>query len=138
MKKALVTIISNPCFHSVALFRLENFLYKIHLSPLSKLLWYINRVLFHTDIDYRARLAGGFKLVHGLGVVIGSGVESKGRLTVYQGVTIGGTGKYIEDKGRKIWMPILGDNVILATDSKVLGPVLLQDNTFVKAGKIVS
>lgn len=96
--RALGTLLLNPCFHAVALHRLAAFLYRAHLEPLSKLVWCLNRMLYHIDIDYRAKLAPGFRLVHGLGVVIGAGVESEGPLTVYQGVTIGGShGKSRED-----------------------------------------
>lgn len=90
IKKVAATILLNPCFHCVCLYRLSNLLYRKHLAPLSKVVWYINRLLFHADIDFRADLGGGFVLVHGLGVVIGSSVMSTGPLTVYQGVTIGG------------------------------------------------
>ncbi len=62
------------------------------LTPVrAKVVWYLNRVLYHVDLDYKAQLAPGFKLVHGLGVVVGAGVVSDGPLTVYQGVTIGGS-----------------------------------------------
>lgn len=137
-KKMFATIIANPCFHCVAIFRLSNLFYKLHLSPVSKLLWYINRLLFYVDIDYRADLAGGLVLIHGLGVVIGSGVRSEGRLTVYQGVTIGGSGSYIYKDERKIWMPHIGENVKLYTDCKLFGPVFIEDNTIVKSGQIIS
>ena len=78
-------------------------------------------------------------LVHGLGVVIGSGVVSKGRLKVFQGVTIGGNGseyRIIED--RKVWMPQIGNNVTLCTDAKLFGPIKVQENSMIKAGKIIS
>lgn len=81
LEKKLATIFLNPNFHSVCLFRLANLFYRMHLSIISKILWYINRMLFHVDIDYRADLAGGFVLVHGLGTVIGKTVISKGPLT---------------------------------------------------------
>lgn len=89
-KKMIMTILANPCFHSVLLYRISRLFYKIHLSFISKIIWYINRLLFHVDIDFRADLAGGFVLIHGLGVVIGAGVISEGPLKVYQGVTLGG------------------------------------------------
>lgn len=60
LEKKLATIFLNPNFHSVCLFRLANLFYRMHLSIISKILWYINRMLFHVDIDYRADLAGGF------------------------------------------------------------------------------
>lgn len=73
-------------------------LYRCHLEPLAKIVWCLNRMLYHVDLDYKAKLAPGFRLVHGLGVVIGAGVVSEGPLTVYQGVTIGGShGRHRED-----------------------------------------
>lgn len=98
--RSLGTLLLNPCFHAVALFRLSAILYRAHLEPLAKMVWYVNRILYHVDIDYRARLAPGFKLVHGLGVVIGAGVVSEGPLTVYQGVTIGGSRGRNREDGR--------------------------------------
>lgn len=96
--RSLGTLLLNPCFHAVALFRLSALLYRVHVEPLAKVIWYLNRMLYHVDLDYKARLAPGFRLVHGLGVVIGAGVVSEGPLTVYQGVTIGGShGLHRED-----------------------------------------
>lgn len=90
ISKKIATLIFNPNFHSVVLYRVSHFFYKCHLNIISKIIWYINRVIFCVDIDYRAELAGGFRLVHGLGTVIEKDVISMGRLTVYQNVTIGG------------------------------------------------
>lgn len=96
--RSLGTFLLSPCFHAVALFRLSALLYRGHLEPLAKIVWCLNRVLYHVDLDYKAKLAPGFRLVHGLGVVIGAGVVSEGPLTVYQGVTIGGShGRHRED-----------------------------------------
>lgn len=96
--RSLGTFLLNPCFHAVALFRLSVLLYRCHLEPLAKIVWCLNRMLYHVDLDYRAKLAPGFRLVHGLGVVMGAGVVSEGPLTVYQGVTIGGShGRHRED-----------------------------------------
>lgn len=138
VKKALITVLTNPCFHSVCLYRVSNFFNNIHLSIFAKIVWYINRILFNVDIDYRANLAGGFKLIHGLGTVIGKDVESKGRIVVYQGVTIGGSGKYREYNGHIIDQPIIEDNVIIYTDAKVLGPVIIGPNNHINAGKIIT
>ena len=108
--RSLGTFLLSPCFHAVALFRLSALLYRGHLEPLAKIVWCLNRVLYHVDLDYKAKLAPGFRLVHGLGVVIGAGVVSEGPLTVYQGVTIGGShGRHREDgRGGSSGNPILG------------------------------
>lgn len=137
--KAIATIITNPCFHSVCLFRLASLLYKCHLSPLAKLIWYINRVFYSVDIDYRADLAGGLVLVHGLGVVIGGGVVSKGKLVVFQQVTIGGSmNKHKTIQGKEMWQPYIEDNVTLYTKSSLFGPVYIPANTTVKAGRMIT
>ena len=115
------------------------FFYRIKLRPIAKIVWYINRLFFHVDIDYRADIGGGFVLVHGLGVVIGRGVTAGTGLKIYQGVTLGGNqGRCIEKDGRKIWMPIIGNNVTVYTDAKVFGPVRIADGVKIKANEIVT
>lgn len=137
-RKHIVTILINPCFHATVLYRLSNVLYKLKLKPLAKVIWYINRMLFSVDIDYRANLAGGLVLVHGIGVVIGKDVVSEGKLKVYQGVTIGGSGKTKTYRNMQIDMPIIKDNVIIYTDAKIFGPVIINNNSVIKAGVIVT
>lgn len=137
----LATLLLNPNFHSVCLYRLSNLLHRLHLDILAKVVWYLNRVIYSVDIDYRADLAGGFVLVHGLGTVIGYEVVSKGRLTVYQHVTIGGGNgkpKRVDENGKKWGMPILGENTVIYTGAMVVGPILVGKNTMVKAGSIVT
>ena len=138
--RSLGSLFLNPCFHAVALFRLSSLLFRVHLEPLAKIVWYANRLLYHVDIDYRAHLAPGFKLVHGLGVVIGAGVVSEGPLTIYQGVTIGGShGRSREDgRGGVFWQPHFGSDVIVYTNSCVFGPVYVGDGATVKAARVVT
>ncbi len=138
--KKFSTLFFNPCFHSVCLFRLSNLFYKIHLSVISKIIWYINRMLFHVDIDYRADLAGGFVLVHGLGTVIGKEVKSEGRLMVYQGVTLGGNNNRTQelDDGTVISQPLIKKNVKIYTNASVFGPVVISEDTIVKAHSVVT
>ena len=138
--KKISTIFFNPCFHCVVLYRISNFFYKIHLNVFAKIIWYINRIIYNADIDYRADLAGGFVLIHGLGVVIGSGVKSMGKLIVYHGVTIGGNqGRTRTDEKGRVWgQPLIGENVIIYTNASIFGPVIISDNTTIKAGSIIT
>lgn len=136
--KTVGIILINPCFHSVALYRLSTFFYKIKCSVLAKIIWYINRVIFSVDIDYRANLAGGLVIVHGLGVVIGKDVVSKGKLTVYQGVTIGGSGKSKIIDSVERWQPIIGVGVRIYANAMVLGPISISDNSIIKAGERIT
>ncbi len=139
--KRIVTILFNPNFHSVCLFRLSALLYRWHLEPLSKIIWYINRLLFHVDLDYRANLAGGFVLVHGLGTVIGKNVITKGPIRVYQQVTLGGgNGKpgRLDEDGVIRGMPLFGSNCVVYTGAIVVGGITIADNSMIKAGSIVT
>lgn len=143
MEKKIATFLFNPCFHSICLYRLSSFLYseKRHFNVLSKIIWYLNRLLFHVDIDYRADLAGGVVLVHGLGTVIGKDVKSEGKLYVYQGVTLGGSpnGIFREDSlGKKVGMPLLKNNVRIYTGAIVVGGVTIDEDSVIKAGRIVT
>ncbi|GKH41926.1 serine O-acetyltransferase [Eisenbergiella sp.] len=139
--KIISTLFFNPNFHSVCLFRLSNLFYKMHLSVISKIIWYVNRLLFHVDIDYRANIAGGFVLIHGLGTVIGKSVISKGRLIVYQNVTLGGgNGKpgRLDADGKVRGMPLFESNCIVYAGAIVVGGIIVKANTVIKAGRIVA
>lgn len=138
--RSIGTFLLNPCFHSVALFRFSAALYRIRLEPLAKVVWYINRVIYSVDLDYRARLAPGFKLTHGLCVVVGAGVVSEGPLTLYQGVTIGGLYGSVRDntkRGGVFSQPHFGKGVVVYTNACIFGPVYIGDDAIVKAGRLV-
>lgn len=87
--RSLGTFLLNPCFHAVALFRLSALLYRCHLEPLAKIVWCLNRMLYHVDLDYKAKLAPGFRLVHGRVVAAGAG----------SGAGVRAYGVYLQDAG---------------------------------------
>lgn len=137
--KVIWTIFTNPCFHSVVLYRLLSFFYRIKFHIFAKIIWYINRMLYSVDIDYRANLSGGFMLIHGLGTVIGKDVISKGSLCVYQGVTIGGSGKSKKtDDGKELWQPVIEEGVTIYSNAMVLGPIHISKDCVIKAGDRVT
>lgn len=136
-----ITTLFNPNFHCVCLYRLSNLLYKCHLGFLGKMIWYINRLLFSVDIDYRADLAGGFVLVHGLGTVIGRNVISKGKLVVYQHVTLGGgNGRpgRLDSDGKVRGMPLFEPDCVIYAGAVVVGGITVREKTIIKAGSIVA
>ena len=135
--KMIFTLFFNPCFHSVVLFRISSFFYKIKLIPIAKIIWYLNRVIYSVDIDYRAKIDSGFVIVHGLGTVIGASVEIGKNCKVYQGVTIGGSGFSKVKNNIEYWQPIIGDNVIIYTNSMILGPINISNNSIIKAGRLI-
>ncbi len=91
-------------------------------------------VRHHTGIEIHpgATIGDGFFIDHGMGVVIGETTIIGRNVTVYQGVTLGGTGK---ETGKR--HPTLGDNVIVGAGAKVLGSVRIGDNAKIGAGSVV-
>ena len=89
---------------------------------------------FFTGIEIHpaATIGKGLMIDHGMGVVIGETAEIGNNCTIYQGVTLGGTGK---DVGKR--HPTLGNNVMVGAGAKVLGPVKIGDNTKIAAGAVV-
>jgi len=132
------TIFLNTNFHCVLFYRISHFFYLTHLSFISQIIKFITRIIYSVDIDYRAELAGGFVLMHGIGVVIGSTVKTSGPVTVYQGVTLGANNKARDYNGKLIENPvILGNNIIYA-NACILGPVIIGENSIIGAGTIIT
>lgn len=90
------------------------------------------RFLTGIEIHPGATIGKGLFIDHGMGVVIGETTEIGDNCTIYQGVTLGGTGK---DVGKR--HPTLGDNVMVGSGAKILGPVKVGSNTKVAAGAVV-
>ncbi len=84
------------------------------------------------EIHPGAKIGKGFFIDHGSGVVIGETAEIGDNCTLYQGVTLGGTGK---DTGKR--HPTLGNNVMVGAGAKVLGPFRIGDNSKIAAGAVV-
>ncbi|EJT6501166.1 serine O-acetyltransferase [Clostridium perfringens] len=134
---SIFAVLSNPCYYSVLLYRISNKFYKLKLTPLAKIIWFINRVIFSVDIDYRAQIGKNFRLIHGIGVVIGCETKIGDNVSIYQGVTIGGSGKEKNINGNLVKQPIIEDDVIIYTNSCIFGPVVIKSKTKVKAGSIL-
>jgi len=88
--KSYFAMLINPCFYSVILYRVSNKVYRLKIPLIPKLIWFINRIIFNVDIDYRATIGKRFMLVHGMGVVIGCNTVIEEECKVFQGVTLGG------------------------------------------------
>ncbi|MGE5405283.1 MAG: serine O-acetyltransferase EpsC, partial [Candidatus Saccharibacteria bacterium] len=84
------------------------------------------------EIHPGATIGNGFFIDHGAGVVIGETTEIGDNVTLYQGVTLGGTGK---EKGKR--HPTIGNNVVVSTGAKVLGNIIIGNNSKVGAGSVV-
>lgn len=125
-------ILCYPGFHAVILHRLAHWLYKKKLKLLARVISQINRFITGIEIHPAAKIGDGLFIDHGMGVVIGETTEIGDNVTIYQGATLGGTGK---DVGKR--HPTIGDNVVISSGAKVLGPFKVGDNSKIGANAVV-
>ncbi len=121
-----------PGIAAVMWHRFTHFLYKHKMKFLAR--WISQCVRFWTGIEIHpgAVIGKGLFIDHGMGVVIGETTIIGDNCTIYQGVTLGGTGK---EKGKR--HPTLGNNVMVGSGAKVLGPFTVGDNSKIAAGAVV-
>ena len=121
-----------PGVHAILYHRVAHWLYLHHRFFLARCVSQWSR--FWTGIEIHPGATIGHRLVidHGMGIIIGETAEIGDDCLLYQGVTLGGTGK---DKGKR--HPTLGDNVLVGSGAKVLGPFMVGDNARIAAGAVV-
>src|SRR6202051_2470125 len=88
----IIIFFFNRGFHALLFYRISNILYKYKIPLLPLILTRIIQILYSIDIDYRACLNGGIVIVHGVGLVIGSGVQINSNVIIFHGVTLGRKG----------------------------------------------
>ena len=118
--------------HAIMLHRPAYFLYRHRFFFLARLLSQLARFLTGVEIHPGAKIGQGVFIDHGSGIVIGETAEVGDGCTLYQGVTLGGTGK---DHGKR--HPTLGKNVLVGSGAKILGPFAVGDNAKIAAGAVV-
>lgn len=121
-----------PGVHAVLYHRLAHFLYCHRLKFLARLVSQWSRHWTGIEIHPGAKIGRRLVIDHGMGTVIGETAEVGDDCLLYHGVTLGGTGK---DQGKR--HPTLGNNVMVATGAKVLGPFRVGDNARIAANAVV-
>lgn len=119
-------------FHAILYYRIANWLYRHRRYFLAR--WVSQHAKFKTGIEIHpaAQIGEGLFIDHGAGVVIGETTVIGKNCVLYQGVTLGGTGK---DSGKR--HPTLGDNVMVGAGAKVLGPFTVGSGAKIAAGAVV-
>jgi serine O-acetyltransferase len=119
-------------FHALLAYRISHWLWKRKLPFFPRLISQIARWLTGVEIHPGATIGTGFFIDHGMGVVIGETTEIGDYVTLFQGVTLGGTGK---ERGKR--HPTLGNHVVVGAGAKVLGGIRIGDNVKVGANAVV-
>lgn len=131
-RSLLEVLISYPGLHAVWHHRFNHRLWRMHLRWLARLLAMLSRLLTGIEIHPAAKIGRRFFIDHGMGVVIGETAEIGDDVTLYHGVTLGGTSW---KKGKR--HPTLGNDVIVGAGAKVLGPIEVGDGARVGSNAVV-
>ena len=119
-------------FHALLAHRISHWLWNCRIPLLPRVISQLARWLTGVEIHPGATIGAGFFIDHGMGVVIGETTEIGDYVTLFQGVTLGGTGK---ERGKR--HPTLGNHVVVGAGAKVLGGIRIGDNVKVGANAVV-
>ena len=125
-------LFSYPGFHAVIIHRIAHRLWRSRMYFLGRFASHMGRFLTGIEIHPGAKIGHAFFIDHGMGVVIGETAEVGDDVTLYQGVTLGGTSL---NKGKR--HPTLGNGVVVGGGAKILGNITIGDNCRIGAGSVV-
>jgi len=118
--------------HAIFFHRIAHWIYNRGLRTLPRLISQVIRFFTGIEIHPGAKIGRGFFIDHGMGVVIGETSEIGDNVTLFQGVTLGGTGK---EKGKR--HPTIGDDVMIGAGAKILGSIEIGQGVKIGAGSVV-
>ncbi len=128
----LEVILTYAGFHALLAYRIAHRLHKWDVPIIPRVISQFARWLTGIEIHPAAKIGRGFFIDHGMGVVIGETTEIGNYVTLFQGVTLGGTGK---ERGKR--HPTLGNHVVVGAGAKILGGIRIGDNVKIGANSVV-
>ncbi|MCL5987017.1 MAG: serine O-acetyltransferase [Actinobacteria bacterium] len=131
-RSTIEILFTYPGLHALITHKISHWMYKKGLVLLPRMISEFTRFITGIEIHPGAQIGRRFFIDHGMGVVIGETSIIGEDVTMYQGVTLGGTGK---EKGKR--HPTIGDNVVISAGAKILGNINIGDNVKVGAGAVV-
>ncbi|MBI5639244.1 MAG: cysteine--tRNA ligase [Nitrospirae bacterium] len=131
-RNGLEVILAYPGLHALIIHRFNHMLWNAGIPVLPRFLSHLGRFLTGIEIHPAAKIGPGLVIDHGMGVVIGETAEVGEDCLLYQGVTLGGTGK---EKGKR--HPTLGKNVVVGAGAKILGAITIGNNVIIGANSVV-
>ncbi len=128
----LEVLLTYSGFHALLAYRVAHRLKRWHIPLIPRAISQMARLLTGIEIHPVAKIGTGFFIDHGMGVVIGETAEIGDHVTLFQGVTLGGTGK---ERGKR--HPTLGNHVVVGAGAKILGGIKIGDHVKVGANSVV-
>jgi serine O-acetyltransferase len=132
-RSVLEILLCYPGFHAMRFHHLAHWLWKKEIRVLARFVSHVSRCLTGIEIHPGATIGEGFFIDHGMGVVIGETSEIGKNVTLYHGVTLGGTSW---NKGKR--HPTIGDNVIVGAGAAILGAIRIGENSKIGSGSVVN
>lgn len=131
-RSVLEVVLTYSGLHATWSHRIAHWFFKRKFYFIARCISQVSRFFTGIEIHPGAKIGRRFFIDHGMGVVVGETCEIGNDVTLYQGVTLGGTGK---EKGKR--HPTIADNVLVATGAKILGSITVGENSKVGAGSVV-
>lgn len=131
-RSALEVVFAYPGFHAISFHRIAHWFWNNNMKLLGRVLSHISRFLTGVEIHPGAKIGRGFFIDHGMGVVIGETSEIGDNVTIYHGVTLGGTSF---TRGKR--HPTIESNVTIGAGAKVLGPLTVGSSSKIGANSVV-
>ncbi|MDI6800246.1 MAG: serine O-acetyltransferase [Actinomycetota bacterium] len=128
----LEILVTYPGLHALIFHRLAHSIHRRGFKVTARIISHLARFLTGIEIHPGATIGKALFIDHGMGTVIGETSEIGDNVTIYQGVTLGGTGK---EKGKR--HPTIGNNVVIGVGATVLGAIKVGDNSVVGGGAVV-
>lgn len=125
-------LLTYPGLHALIFHRIAHWLRAKGIPVIPRMISHISRFFTGIEIHPGAKIGYGFFIDHGMGVVIGETAVIGNNVTLFQGVTLGGTGK---EKGKR--HPTLGNNIVVGVGAKILGDIVIGDNVKIGANSVV-
>jgi serine O-acetyltransferase len=128
----LEVVLTYAGFHALLAYRFAHRFHKWGIPIVPRIISQVARWLTGIEIHPAAKIGRSFFIDHGMGVVIGETTEIGDNVTLFQGVTLGGTGK---ERGKR--HPTLGNHVVVGAGAKILGAIRIGDNVKIGANSVV-
>ncbi|MFD2584181.1 serine O-acetyltransferase [Pedobacter vanadiisoli] len=126
----ILAILTNRGFHALFFYRISNKLYRWKIPIIPLILTRIIQVFYAIDIDFKAEIAGGIIIIHGVGIVIGQGGKIGTGTIIYHGVTLGRKRQLIEVTTGDGY-PVVGENCVLGAGAKLVGSINVGANSII-------
>lgn len=131
-KSFMEVLLTYAGLHALIFHQAAGTLFKLRIPFVPRWISQLGRFFTGIEIHPGATIGSGFFIDHGMGVVIGETTIIGDNVTIYQGVTLGGTGK---EKGKR--HPTIGNNVVIGAGAKVLGNIVIGDNSYIGSNAVV-